>query len=221
LLNVLKGYIAMKKKPGEEHCTCRDGVTRRDFFATMGAGALIATTAGGTFAEPQVQVMTPEDMSRITLLINGRRHRLLVEPRWSLLYVLRERLGLTGTKLGCDRGECGACTVLINDVARYSCLTLAVEAEGDKVITIEGLMNGDELGPMQQAFVEYDALQCGYCTPGQIIAAEGLLRRNPEPSPGEIQYGMSGNLCRCGSYRNIFHAVQHAADLKSGRGGSR
>jgi xanthine dehydrogenase YagT iron-sulfur-binding subunit len=156
-------------------------------------------------------------MSRVTLAINGHRYQLLVEPRWSLLYVLRERLGLTGTKLGCDRGECGACTVLINNIPRYACMTLAVEAEETEITTLEGLMKGETLGPVQQAFLEHDAFQCGYCTPGQIMAAEGLLRANPDPSLEEIQRGMSGNLCRCGAYPHIFKAVKRGGELKSGK----
>ena len=159
-------------------------------------------------------VLPAEKLSKITLMINGRRQRLVVEPRWSLLYVLRERLGLTGTKVGCERGECGACTVLIDGIPRYACMTLAVEAQGASITTLEGLMNGDELGPVQQAFLEEDAFQCGYCTPGQIMAAEGLLRTNPRPSLDEIRRGMSGNLCRCGAYAHIFKAVSKAANLK-------
>ena len=108
-----------------------------------------------------------------------------MEPRWSLLFVLREKMGLTGTKVGCERGECGACTVLINGVPRYACMTLALEAEGDEITTVEGLMEGEELGPVQQAFLENDAFQCGYCTPGQIMAAEGLLRANPRRRQGD------------------------------------
>jgi xanthine dehydrogenase YagT iron-sulfur-binding subunit len=155
-------------------------------------------------------------MTRVKLLINGRRHRLLVEPRWSLLFVLRERLGLTGTKVGCERGECGACTVLINGQPRYACMTLAVEAEGREITTIEGLMKGEELGPVQQAFLEHDAFQCGYCTPGQIMAVEGLLRSNPNPSIEEIRRGVSGNLCRCAAYEHIFGAAQRAIELRRG-----
>ena len=151
---------------------------------------------------------------RISLQVNGKRHRLKVEPRWSLLDVLREKLGLTGPKLGCGRGECGACTVLIDGQPRYACLTLAVEAEGKAITTIEGVMKGEELGPVQQAFLAHDAMQCGYCTPGQIMAAEGLLRANPNPSLEEIRQGMSGNLCRCGSYAHIFKAVEEAARLR-------
>jgi xanthine dehydrogenase YagT iron-sulfur-binding subunit len=139
-----------------------------------------------------------------------------VEPRWSLLFVLRERLGLTGAKMGCERGECGSCTVLIDDLPRYACMTLAVEAEGCDIITLEGLMNGETLGDVQEAFLEHDAFQCGYCTPGQIMAVEGLLRAKPEPSADEIRKGVSGNLCRCGAYTHIFQAVKRAAELKRG-----
>jgi xanthine dehydrogenase YagT iron-sulfur-binding subunit len=140
---------------------------------------------------------------------------MLVEPRWTLLDVLRERLGLTGTKLGCGRGECGACTVLMDGKPTYACLVLALEAEEHDVTTVEGVMRGEELGAVQVAFVEADAFQCGYCTPGQVMAAEGLLRRQPHPGPEEIREGMSGNLCRCGAYKHIFEAVRRAAE---GRG---
>ncbi|MCC7173685.1 MAG: (2Fe-2S)-binding protein [Bryobacterales bacterium] len=162
----------------------------------------------------------PTDAESVTVVlnVNGRDHVLRVEPRWTLLQVLRDHLGLTGTKQGCERGECGACTVLIGGVARYSCMTLAVEAAGAQITTIEGLMRGEELGPVQQAFLEEDALQCGYCTPGQIVNAEGLLRRTPAPSLDQIREGVSGNLCRCGAYAHIFRAVGRAAQLrKEGR----
>jgi xanthine dehydrogenase YagT iron-sulfur-binding subunit len=130
------------------------------------------------------------------------------------LHVLRDRLSLTGTKPGCERGECGACTVLIDGVARYSCLTLAVEAAGTQITTLEGLLCGEELGPVQQAFLEEDAFQCGYCTPGQIMNVEGLLRKIPDPTIDQIREGVSGNLCRCGAYAHIFRAVQRAAQLR-------
>jgi xanthine dehydrogenase YagT iron-sulfur-binding subunit len=125
-------------------------------------------------------------------------------------------LGLTGTKVGCERGECGACTVLINGQPRYACMTLAVEAEGREITTVEGLMKGEELGPVQQAFLEHDAFQCGYCTPGQIMAVEGLLRSNPNPSVEEVRRGVSGNLCRCAAYEHIFRAAQRAIELRRG-----
>jgi xanthine dehydrogenase YagT iron-sulfur-binding subunit len=179
----------------------------------MGTGAA-AVAASGTlsaFNAAEAKVVKPGAMHNVVLRVNGRFHRLLIEPRWSLLFVLREKIGLTGTKPGCERGECGACTVLIDGITRYACLTLAIEAEDKEIITVEGLMRGEELGPVQQAFQETDAYQCGYCTPGQIVSAEGLVRENANPTSEEIQIGMSGNLCRCGAYTHIFRAVEMAA----------
>lgn len=204
----------------KDHGKSQKGITRRGFLQLMGVGAMASTATRGLSAEPATKVMEPAEMTKIKLLINGRRHRLLVEPRWSLLFVLREKLGLTGTKVGCERGECGACTVLINGEPHYACMTLALEAEGKEITTLEGLMKGEELGPVQQAFLEEDALQCGYCTPGQIMAVEGLLRSNPNPSLDEIRHGLSGNLCRCGAYEHIFRAARRAADLRRGKGGA-
>ena len=205
-----------KKNQEEEDGGSSRGVTRRGFLTTMGAGAVTIAVSSKLAAQPAAEAEMTErgEMTKVMLRINGRDYRLLVEPRWSLLYVLREGLGLTGAKPGCERGECGACTVLIDDVPRYACMTLAVEAEGTKITTIEGLMKGEDLGPVQQAFVEHDAFQCGYCTPGQIMAVEGLLRANPSPSAADIRRGVSGNLCRCGAYKHIFNAAQKAAKLK-------
>ena len=204
----------MKKKEEEEKDV--KGMSRRAFLTTMGVGAAGIAVSDGLVSKPAgaVEVTEPGEAIKIALSINGRKHRMLVEPRWSLLFVLREHLGLTGTKVGCERGECGACTVLIDNVPRYACMTLAVEADGREITTLEGLMKGEELGPVQQAFLEKDAYQCGYCTPGQIMAVEGLLRSNPAPSKDEIRHGVSGNLCRCGAYVNIFKAAQRAAELK-------
>jgi xanthine dehydrogenase YagT iron-sulfur-binding subunit len=168
----------------------------------------------------KAEVIAPEAIVRVNLYINGLHRSLVVEPRWSLLYVLREKLGLTGTKVGCERGECGSCTVLMDGTPRYACLTLAVEAQESEIVTLEGLMQGEQLGAVQQAFVEQDGFQCGYCTPGQIMSAEGLLRSNPAPSPDEIRRAMSGNLCRCGAYANIFKAVRRAGELKGSKGGA-
>jgi xanthine dehydrogenase YagT iron-sulfur-binding subunit len=176
------------------------------------AGAAVLTAAGPGRSEAEAK--GPDHMTAITLNVNNRPHHLLVEPRWTLLFVLRDHLGLTGTKVGCERGECGACTVLIDDQPRYACMTLAVEAEGRRIVTIEGLMRGEKLGSVQEAFLENDAYQCGYCTPGQEMSVEGLLRRNPDPSDQEILTAMSGNLCRCGAYPNIFKAARQAADRK-------
>jgi xanthine dehydrogenase YagT iron-sulfur-binding subunit len=194
-------------------------LTRRGFLKTVGTGAATVAASGGLagLGPAEAAVTGPDEMVEVTLLVNGLRRRLLVEPRWSLLYVLREKFGLTGTKPGCERGECGACTVLIDSVARYACMTLAVEAEGSEVTTLEGLMEGEALGPVQQAFLEHDAFQCGYCTPGQIMAVEGLLRTDPAPSPEEIRIGVSGNLCRCGAYAQIFKAASRAAEVKKGK----
>jgi xanthine dehydrogenase YagT iron-sulfur-binding subunit len=195
-------------------------VSRRGFITTVGTGAIGAAAVAGLGAKAPAEQPAAEvvkgDMSPIAITVNNRRHRLLVEPRWSLLYVLRDRLGLTGTKVGCERGECGACTVLIDGKAQYACMTLAVEANGREITTIEGLMKGEELGPTQQAFAHEDAFQCGYCTPGQVMAAEGLLRANPSPTLDEIRSGMAGNICRCGAYAHIFKAVEKAAELKRG-----
>ncbi len=190
---------------------CCGRVSRRGFIASAGAGAVVAVAGVHAATTAPTAPVVPEEMAKVTLRVNGRVHRVLVEPRWSLLFVLRDRLGLTGSKPGCERGECGACTVLIDSQPRYACLMLAMEAEGHDITTIEGLMHGEELGPVQQAFAAEDALQCGYCTPGQIMAAEGLLRRNPAPSEEEIRAAMAGNLCRCGAYVHIVKAVQRAA----------
>ena len=206
----------------DKPATSPTGFTRRGFIATVGTGAVAAAAAAKAAAEqppPGAELPESADLVRVTLNINGRAHRLLVEPRWSLLYVLRERLGLTATKLGCERGECGVCTVLVDDKPAYSCMMLAVESEGKAIVTLEGLMRGEELGPVQRAFVEQDALQCGYCTPGQIMAVEGLLRASPNPTMDEIRTGVSGNICRCGAYPHIFKAGQRAAELKKQEGG--
>ncbi|MFP4316573.1 MAG: (2Fe-2S)-binding protein [Desulfovibrionales bacterium] len=215
----------MSKDHKKEPCTCKKGLTRRGFLTSMGVGALSVAVSGPLQSRAGAQPQKQEDnrfdavqSARITLNINGVNHRLMVEPRWTLLHVLREELGFTGTKVGCERGECGACTVLIDDIPRYSCLTLAVEAEGMKIETLEGLMLGERLGPVQETFLENDGYQCGYCTPGQIVAAEGFLRNNPDPGQEDIPRAMSGNLCRCGAYPNIFSSVQAAAKKRS-RGG--
>ena len=194
----------------------RDALSRRRFFNSVAVGATEAAilTVPGQAAQPGAPLPQDAELVKLALKVNGRAHSLMVEPRWTLLYVLRDQLGLTGTKPGCERGECGACTVLIDGVARYSCLTLALEAAGAQITTLEGLMRGEELGPVQQAFHEEDAFQCGYCTPGQIVNAEGLLRKTPDPTIEQIREGMSGNLCRCGTYAHIFRAVQRASELK-------
>lgn len=148
----------------------------------------------------------------LTLDINGRRQALEVEPRRTLLEALRIDLGLTGAKQVCNMGNCGACTVLLDGTAVYSCLTLAVDCQDKAITTIEGLGEGGSLSRLQQAFIQHDGLQCGFCTPGQILAAHALLQQNPHPTEDEVVEGMSGNLCRCGAYRGIVKAVLSVAE---------
>jgi len=153
---------------------------------------------------------------RIELTVNGKQHDLLVAPNRTLAQTLREDLRLTGTKQGCEVGDCGSCTVLLDDVPVNSCLVLAVQAAGRRVTTIEGLAQGNELHPIQEAMIQHGAIQCGFCTPGMILSAKALLDRNPDPDAGEIKDALSGNLCRCTGYQKIVEAVQDAA-AKMGR----
>ncbi len=154
---------------------------------------------------------TSSQRTTISLRVNGVERALEVEPRRTLLDALRENLGLTGAKPGCEMGNCGACTVLLDSEAIYSCLALAVECQGRAITTIEGLTRGDALDPIQQAFIAHDALQCGFCTPGQALAMKALLDRNPHPDDEEIDRAMSGNLCRCGAYPKIRAAARALA----------
>jgi xanthine dehydrogenase YagT iron-sulfur-binding subunit len=207
--------IGMPEDP-DKKCCGSHGVSRRSFLSTMGVSAVAAVSIGNAAEASAQEIDTAGETLSIDLIVNGSRRKLNVEPRWTLLYVLRDLLGLTGTKIGCERGECGACTVLLDGKPRYACMTLAVEAQGREITTIEGLMDGEQLGAVQQAFAEEDAFQCGFCTPGQIMAVEGLLRQNPNPTIDQIRTGVSGNLCRCGAYQHIFRAAQKAAGLKKG-----
>ncbi len=147
----------------------------------------------------------------VALRVNGETNSLRLEPRCTLLDAIRDRLHLTGTKKGCDMGECGACTVLLDGKPVYSCLLLAVECQGHDIQTIEGLSRGGRLDPIQVALVEYDGYQCGFCTPGQVMAIKGLLLSNPAPTPEEVRVSISGNLCRCGAYPRIFKAAVAAS----------
>ena len=159
--------------------------------------------------------MTPHP---ITLHINGKAQQAQVEPWVSLLDLLRDRLGLTGTKKGCDHGQCGACTVLVGGERTLSCLSLAVMRDGCEVTTVEGLAQGDELHPLQRAFMEHDAFQCGYCTPGQLCSAQGLINEGQAKTLDDVRELMSGNLCRCGAYVQIAQAVAEVALPANGRG---
>ena len=168
-----------------------------------------ATEASSQSGSTEIQ-QTP-----VVLTVNGRAHPLRVEPRRTLLDALREDLHLTGAKSGCNMGQCGACTVLVDGEAVYSCLLLAVECQGRAITTIEGLAHDDTLDPVQQAFIEHDALQCGFCTPGQILALKALLQRNAHPDDEEIERAMSGNICRCGAYPKIMAAARALAGRSS------
>jgi carbon-monoxide dehydrogenase small subunit len=153
----------------------------------------------------------------IELKVNGELFRIKVETHRTLLEVLRETLGLTGTKEMCNKGDCGGCTVLIDGKPVLSCLTLAIEAQGKDILTIEGLAKGYELHPIQQAFVDHGAIQCGYCSPGFIMSAKALLDRNPHPTEDEIKEGISNNICRCTGYVQIVEAIQAAAEMMGGK----
>lgn len=148
----------------------------------------------------------------IELTVNGQRHSVQATPQSTLLAVLRDELDLTGTKYGCGEGQCGACTVLLDGQPTFACITPVMLAMGRNVETIEGVAAGDQLHPLQQAFVDETAMQCGYCTPGMVMSALALLRRNPDPSEAEIVQHMNGNICRCGSYPRIVRAVRRAAE---------
>lgn len=205
----------------EEKSPGKHSISRRGFLSSVSAGAVVAVSLAEALPEAAAQeIHAAGQPVTVALIVNGMTRKALVEPRWTLAYVLREVLGLTGTKIGCEQGECGACTVLIDGKPRYSCMTLAVEVEGRAITTIEGLMDGEKLGPVQQAFVDEDAIQCGFCTPGQIMAVEGLLRSNPNPTLDQIRTGVSGNLCRCGAYKTIFSAAARAAELRKQKGGA-
>ena len=197
------------------------GLTRRDFLEGTGATLVVAGAApkfaGAESSEEaaNLQAAGTAPRTRIRLTVNGTEHRIEVEDRWTLNEVLRDQLELTGSKIGCNRGECGACTVLVDGEPTYSCSTLAVWMDGRAIETVEGLEQDDELTPLQQAFIDHDAAQCGFCTPGMIMTTEALLKQNPNPTEDEIRTGIAGNFCRCTGYQNIVNAIGVAA--KAGR----
>lgn len=215
----------MQRKPDRLSAPCSTaseeaGSSRRRFIsqlAALSAGLSVVTPISRGISETTKPApgpdQTPEQggLVDITLQINGATRKLRVDPRVTLLDALRERLDLTGTKKGCDQGACGACTVLLDGTRVVSCLTLAVMAQGREITTIEGLAKGDELHPVQAAFVTCDGFQCGYCTPGQIMSAVGCIREGHATSDAQIREFMSGNICRCGAYPNIVDAIKLAA----------
>jgi xanthine dehydrogenase YagT iron-sulfur-binding subunit len=207
--------MATKPRKGPEKEPSRDGVfsgSRRDFLKQSSLLSAIALTPGLVVraAENQWDEKFADVAEKIplTLEVNGVSYSVKVEPRVTLLDLLREELHLTGSKKGCDRGQCGACTVHVNGVRINSCLSLAVTNEGKKITTIEGLAQGDLLHPMQEAFVKHDGFQCGYCTSGQIMSAVSLVKEGRTQSRDQISEFMSGNICRCGAYSNIVKAIQ-------------
>jgi xanthine dehydrogenase YagT iron-sulfur-binding subunit len=201
---------------GEDIPFVASAETRRAFLKkAAGAGAaltlgpeVLSFSSAQTSNHPMINAFTA--VMDLHLKINGREYNLKVDPRTSLLDLLRERLQLTGSKKGCDHGQCGACTVLVNGRRVNSCLSLALVHEGDQIITIEGLAKGDQLHPMQAAFLDHDAFQCGYCTPGQICSAVACVKEGHAGDDLQIREWMSGNLCRCGAYPNIVEAIKQA-----------
>ena len=198
------------------------GLSRRGFLKGVGASGAVATIATGcsTIDRDGAVSLTPRgpEDTPITLNINGRRRKLDVEPRVTLLDALRNRLDLTGAKKVCDRGTCGSCTVLVDGEPVYSCSILAVEAAGRKITTVEGLGSPEQMNAVQEAFVENDAQQCGFCTPGFVVACTAVLEKNPDATLEEAQAGCGGNLCRCGTYTGMNQALMDAAKaLKGGK----
>ena len=202
-------------------------ISRRRFLKGVGTGAVAASVVPNVLvgAETAAEAQMGDEITRakIKLNINNKTHEVEVESRTTLLSVLRDgfdtngnHLDLTGAKQICDRGECGGCTVQVDGKAVYSCMMLALEAQGKQITTVEGLANGDRLHPVQEAFVQHDALMCGFCTPGFVVAAKSLLDQNPSPSPDEIKEGLAGNICRCGTYPFIFEAVETASRKMGG-----
>ncbi len=198
------------------------GITRRGFL--KGAGITAAGTAlidgvqafsrETSAARGDVKELGPEPF-RVTLQINGKEHALEIEPRTTLADALRIQLNMTGTKISCDRGVCSSCTVWLDKMPVNSCMTLAVDAVGHHITTIEGISSEEQLHPMQAAFVRHDAMQCGFCTPGMVMSCAALIERNPHPTEADVRYAVSGNLCRCGTYPKIFAATLDAAGQKA------
>lgn len=210
--------MTVKKDPGirEEP---QSAFSRRGFLQGVGLGGgalgtgLLEQTAD---AAPASGVAGPGAVP-VTLRVNGKEHKVSVEPRVTLLDALRDRLNLTGAKRVCDRGTCGACTVLVEGKAIYACSMLAIDAQGRNIQTIEGMMKGTELHPVMTSFVHHDAQQCGFCTPGLVVAAKAFLDEHPNPSEEDVAAGLGGNLCRCGTYMGVRKAVVEAAKAMGGR----
>jgi xanthine dehydrogenase YagT iron-sulfur-binding subunit len=194
------------------------GVTRRDFLKTVGvAGAAVGVTGMVTERTAEGAAIAGPGAVPIALTINGRTHKLEVEPRVTLLDAVRNRLNITGVKRVCDRGACGACTMIVDGRTVYACSMLAIEAQGKQIRTIEGLSDDSgALHPVEQAFIEHDALMCGFCTPGFVTATAALLEKNPNPTPEEVQRALDGNICRCGTYKRLLEAALTTKGVRRG-----
>jgi aerobic-type carbon monoxide dehydrogenase small subunit (CoxS/CutS family) len=197
-----------------------DKISRRRFLRDTSAGVAATTIAANaaqaaeqpaTGIEKQLAPVATAPTHELRFTVNGTAQRVAIEDRWSLAEVLRDHLGLTGTKIGCERGECGACTVILNGATVYSCSYLAAWCEGATVQTVEGLSRGGSLDPLQKAFVEHDGPQCGFCTSGQLMSARALLNANPHPTEDQVKRGLAGNLCRCSNYNRYVESVLAAA----------
>lgn len=199
----------------------QSGVSRRSFLHTLGVSAAANTLvlSGAKVAEGAAEVddgpqMFGPEPKRVVLKVNGKEMPVTIDPAATLLDALRVDLGMTGSKEICDRGSCGGCSVIIDGKLVASCMMLAADAVGSDVQTIEGLSTGETLHPLQQAFVKHDALQCGFCTPGLVMACKSVLDKHPKPTLGQIKHGLAGNICRCGTYTNIFNACLEASGQK-------
>jgi aerobic-type carbon monoxide dehydrogenase small subunit (CoxS/CutS family) len=200
-----------------EELPSKNGVSRRSFMKTLGVSAAASSIAATLEAKGAAALgdteatVTGPDPAEITLDINGKQMKVTVEPGTTLLEALRVNLGLTGSKEICDRGACGGCSVLMDGMLINSCLTLAHDAIGTKITTVEGLSKDGKMDPIQEAFVRHDAMQCGYCTPGFVVASRALLNAKPKPTLEEIKHWLGGNICRCGTYGNMFNAILEAS----------
>ncbi len=205
-----------EKKPKEAEAEGKKSlsISRRDFLKGMGTSAIATSISVSPLSLPSGAEAAPPPAVRevwIQLHVNEKIHRVKVKSHWTLLDVLRKELGLTGTKRFCDRGSCGACTVIMEGKAVYACSRLAIEADNKKILTVEGLLQGGKLHPIQEAFLEHDGLQCGFCTSGQIMSVKALLDKNPRPTQEEIKEGLAGNICRCSAYPKILKSAMAAA----------
>jgi xanthine dehydrogenase YagT iron-sulfur-binding subunit len=208
-----------KKQKPEEVAARKDNFSRRDFLkgaSVAVSGGLLVTEAQAAPKPQGAGAVAGPGRVAITLKINGKPQKVNVEPRVTLLDALRDHLDITGAKKVCDRGVCGACTVIMDGKPVYACNLLAIQAEGHDIVTVEGLSHGDKLHPVMSAFIEHDAQQCGFCTPGFVVACKAFLDKHPNPTQDEIEEGLGGNLCRCGTYAGIRPAVLEAAKAMKG-----